>query len=268
MKTGVAVLFALLASASAFTGPPMATRAVVGKKPAAKKSVGTKPVAKKAPAKKVVKKVAPKKVVVAKKTVGTKVVPKKAPVKKVVKKVVAKKVVPKKVIAKKVVPKKVVAKKVVPKKVVPKKIVIKKKSASGAYPSFSEGAQKFKIKGVSGGGNNAPVWKWDVPDFSDPKLQIKRDPAFYAAAAKTRLTKTKADYVFDDGLTEIERRQKASLPMFLSGSAKSQVDKSAIVGDIEGVDYFGLSGDRFQLLMISIFALFTLVGCLSGNLQL
>lgn len=56
--------------------------------------------------------------------------------------------------------------------------------------------------------------------------------------------------------------------MFLSGSARSQVDKSAIVGEIDGVDYFGLSADRFQLLFISVFGIFTLVGCLSGNLKL
>ena len=138
---------------------------------------------------------------------------------------------------------------------------------TSAYPTFP-GASKFKIKGISGGGNKANANVWEVPDFSDPKLQIERDPEFYAAAAKTRLTKAKTDFVYEDGLTEIERKQRATIPMFLTGSAKSQVDKSAIVGEIEGVDYFGLSGDRFQLLMISIFGLFTLVGSLSGNLKL
>merc|ERR1712071_482294 len=211
-KTGVAVLLALMASASAFTGPMMATRAIA-KKPV--KSAGTWAATKK-------------------------VVAKKAPVKKAA------------------------TKKVVAKKAPAPSIT----SDTGGYPSFSTGAEKFKIKGISGGGNKAPVWKWDVPDFSDPKLQKERDPAFYAAAAKTRLTKGKADFVYDDGLTEIERKQRVTIPIFLSGSAKSQIDPTAIANDIEGVDYFGLSGDRFQLLMISIFALFTLVGCLSGNLQL
>merc|ERR1712071_446500 len=153
-KTGVAVLLALMASASAFTGPMMATRAIA-KKPV--KSAGTKVVAKKAPVKKApVKKAATKKVVA-----------KKAPAPSIT-------------------------------------------SDTGGYPSFSTGAEKFKIKGISGGGNKAPVWKWDVPDFSDPKLQKERDPAFYAAAAKTRLTKGKADFVYDDGLTEIERKQRVT----------------------------------------------------------
>jgi len=136
---------------------------------------------------------------------------------------------------------------------------------SRGYPTIDLSNIKFNI---SGGGNRAPPAPLAVPDFSDPKLQIERDPAFYAAAAATRLTKAKSEFVYEDGLTEIERKQRSTIPAFLTGSAKSQADSSTIRDDIVAVDYFGLSPDRFQLLFISVFGVFTLVGCLSGNLKL
>merc|ERR1719253_2106131 len=100
---------------------------------------------------------------------------------------------------------------------------------SKGYPSFAAKTENFKPWAkISGGGNKAPPQYFTVPDLSDPAKQIDRDPAFYAAAAKTRLSKAKAEYVFEDGL----------------------------------------SADRFQLLFIAVFGLFTLVGCLSGSVQL
>jgi hypothetical protein len=76
-------------------------------------------------------------------------------------------------------------------------------------------------------------------------------------------------FAYDDGLTELERKQRATIPAFLTGSAKSNADVSTIRRDIEEQEYpFGLDSDRFQLLFISIFGLFTLVGCLSGSIQL
>lgn len=75
--------------------------------------------------------------------------------------------------------------------------------------------------------------------------------------------------MYEDGLTELERKQRATLPAFLTGSAKSNIDKSAIRSDIVTEDFaFGLDSDRFQLLFISAFGLFTLVGCLSGTVSL
>jgi len=142
---------------------------------------------------------------------------------------------------------------------------------SKGYPSFAAKTENFKPWAkISGGGNKAPPQYFTVPDLSDPAKQIDRDPAFYAAAAKTRLSKAKAEYVFEDGLTDLERRQRATIPTFLSGAARSntQADTSAIA-EIEGDDLiFGLSADRFQLLFIAVFGLFTLVGCLSGSVQL
>jgi len=64
----------------------------------------------------------------------------------------------------------------------------------------------------------------------------------------------------------IERKQKKSLPAFLSGSAKSQIDATAIRGDLQADKLlFGLDADRFQLLFIAIFGLLALVGSLSGT---
>lgn len=143
--------------------------------------------------------------------------------------------------------------------------------ASKGYPSFSDAAQKVKFGNISGGGNKAPT-----PVFIHPTSigeQKSYDPAFFAEAAKSRSNKAfrgiTGEYVYDDGLTELERKQTSSIPMFLSGAARSQKDVSTIRDDIVSDDLiFGLDADRFQLLFIAVFGLFTLVGCLSGNLNL
>jgi len=250
MKTTLLYVFyaSLLASCGAFTPAPLATRAV-GKKAVANK--GTKVLEKKPAAKKVLEK--------------------KPAVKVVAKKPAAKKVVAKK--AKKIVAKKPAAKKAAAKKVVPAANKVKKSGppASGGYPSFRASTEAWKpFAGISGGGNKAPVGGLVVPDFSDPKLQIKRDPKVYAAAAQKRKENLYgSEFVYDDGLTVLERKQRKTLPTFLTGSAKSQADESTIRNDVVADSLiFGLDPDRFQLLFISIFGLFTLVGCLSGTLQL
>jgi len=253
MKQYLVLALCILSSTYAFQAPIFATRAIAPKKAAPVKKV----VAKKAPATKVI----PKKAV-------KKVVPKKAPAKKVVpKKAAATKVIPKKAPAKKVVPKKAAATKVIPKKVASTQS--RTPPASRGYPSFAEQASKvkFPVKGP----NKKPPVIFTVPDFSDPRLQIVRDPEFYAQAAKKRVSAFTGpkEFAFDDGLTTLERTQRVNLPIFLTGSAKSQADLSTIRSDIPTDNLiFGLDPDRFQLLFISIFGLFTLVGCLSGQLQL
>jgi len=236
----IATVFALLlVSASAFTAPQFATRAV-GKAPATK-------AVKKVPIKKVaVKKAAVKKVAV------KKAAPKKAAPKK--------KVTPKKIVRKKASPKKVARKTAAPRKAPP---------ASKGYPSFAAKAQNFKLGGgkISGGGANRDI----QPVFIHPILNESPIPAFdYKELAKTRKTPQTQEFVYDDGLTILERKQKTTIPAFLTGSARSKVEKSELRSDIDlDSEYpFGLSGDRFQLLFISIFSLFTLVGCLSGNVAL
>jgi hypothetical protein len=142
--------------------------------------------------------------------------------------------------------------------------------SSKGYPSIAESASKIKFN-ISGGGNKAPPSPYKVPNFADPRLQIERDPAFYKEAAKNRKTafSRNQEFVYEDGLTELERRQRATIPGFLTGSAKSQADPSTIRDDIEADTLiFGLDTDRFQLLFLTVFGLFTLVGCLSGNLNL
>jgi len=247
------------------------------KKPVAAKPAATKPVAAKPAAKRTFGKKALPKKVVAKKPVAKKVVAKKVVAKKVVaKKPIAKKPIAKKPVAKKFVAKKTFGKKTVAKKPVARKSVGKASAVSAAppaskgYPSFANEASKiaFNVK-VNGG---PPPRGYKQPNFADARLQIARDPAVWAAAAKTRqapLSGNKIDFVYDDGLTVIERKQKKSLPGFLSGSAKSQIDSTAIRADLEADSLlFGLDPDRFQLLFITVFGLFTLVGCLSGTVTL
>jgi hypothetical protein len=184
----------------------------------------------------------------------------KAPATKAVKKAVVKKVVAKKVAVKKVAaPKKVVAKKAPRSKAPP---------ASKGYPSFAEKAQAFSLgKGkISGGAAGKTI----TPVFVHPTVNTAPAANFdYKEAAKARKTPQSQEFVFDDGLTILERKQKAIIPAFLTGSARSRVAKSEIRTDIiEDIYPFGLTGDRFQLLFISVFSLFALVGCLSGNVSL
>lgn len=182
--------------------------------------------------------------------------------------VAAKKAVAKKAVAKKAVAKKAVAKKAAPKKAAPvmKKTTRAPPPASSGYPSIADKAGAIKFKGISGSGLfPAPMGGIPQPDFSDPKLQKTRDPAFYAAAATQRAAKLRVqDTTYDDGLTVLERKQRGSMDAFLTGSAKSQADRSAIVGEIDAPAFGGLSADRFQLLFISVFGLFTLVGSLAN----
>jgi len=234
----VATVFALLlVSAHAFTAPQFATRAV-GKAPA------TKAVAKKAPAKK-------------KAPFSLK---KKAPVKKVA----VKKAAPKKAAPKKAAPKKVAPKKAAPKLNVQNKTP----PASKGYPSFAAKAQNFRLgKGkISGGAAGKTI----VPVFVHPTVNTEPAPSFdYVEAGKSRKTPQTQEFVYDDGLTVIERKQLKTIPAFLTGSARSRVESEPVRNDIEVTEYpFGLSADRFQLLFITLFSLFTLVGCLSGSVQL
>ena len=43
---------------------------------------------------------------------------------------------------------------------------------------------------------------------------------------------TKGNFIYEDGLTDIERKQRKTQPNFLSGSAKSQADPSTIRDDL------------------------------------
>lgn len=140
--------------------------------------------------------------------------------------------------------------------------------ASKGYPSFAEKAQNFKLgKGKISGGASGRVIE---PVFIHPTVNTAPVPDFdYKEAAKARKTPQSQEFAYDDGLTELERKQKGTIPAFLTGSARSRVAAEAPRDDIELQLYpFGLSGDRFQLLFISVFSLFALVGCLSGNIAL
>merc|ERR1711935_923227 len=166
-------------------------------------------------------------------------------------------------------PKKAAPKKAAPKKAAPKlNVQSKPPPASKGYPSFAAKAQNFKLGGgkISGGAAGKTI----VPAFVHPTVNTTPPPSFnYVEAAKARKTPQQQEYVFDDGLTVIERKQSKTIPAFLTGSARSRVEAEAPRDDIDvSLFPFGLSGDRFQLLFITLFSLFTLVGSLSGTVSL
>jgi hypothetical protein len=269
-KSSILLLALLAATSSAFTAPQFATRAV-GKAAPAKKVV-----AKAAPVKKVVAKAAPVKKVVAK---PTKVVAKKVVAKPVVKKAVAKKdvakpvakpvvkkafanpfakkavvkadvkPVAKKAVAKPVV-KKAVVKKAVVKPVVKKAAPVKKIVAKPAVVKKAAPARKIVPGKPSALANLLGDIKRKAP--VKPKLSIRAPPA-----ARTQKTGV---YVYDDGLTEIERIQRASIPAFLSGSAKPSKIKSDLRPDLYSTgDNFFFSPADTTVATISLFLLLSFI---------
>ena len=259
MKSTAIVLTFLLASANGFA-PPLATRAVgktvakpaVKKVPAAKAS-GTKVVAK-AAAKPVAKKAAFSNPFAKKEAAP---VAKKAAAKPAAKKVVAKsaaKVVAKKVVAKKEaapVAKKAafsnpfakkeaapVAKKVVA-KAAAKKVVAKaaaKKVVAKAAPKRKVGAPKpaFKLPSLTGRTRAKPSINFQMPSTTRSKKLV--------------------DYVIDDGLTVIERKQRGdSTASFLTGSAKSRADKDLVRDDVVvGDEYYFSPFDTTLVAVVSL----------------
>mmetsp|Transcript_3355 Transcript_3355/g.4113 ORF Transcript_3355/g.4113 Transcript_3355/m.4113 type:complete len:120 (+) Transcript_3355:148-507(+) len=60
-----------------------------------------------------------------------------------------------------------------------------------------------------------------------PTMMAKAVPKKAAPASKSKPVK-KVNFIYEDGLTEIERKQRITQPNFLTGSAKSQIDESSI----------------------------------------
>eukprot|EP00551_Chaetoceros_affinis_P020532 CAMPEP_0203743220 /NCGR_PEP_ID=MMETSP0092-20131115/59320_1 /ASSEMBLY_ACC=CAM_ASM_001090 /TAXON_ID=426623 /ORGANISM="Chaetoceros affinis, Strain CCMP159" /LENGTH=126 /DNA_ID=CAMNT_0050630511 /DNA_START=176 /DNA_END=557 /DNA_ORIENTATION=+ len=58
-------------------------------------------------------------------------------------------------------------------------------------------------------------------------MMAKAVPKKAAPASKSKPVK-KVNFIYEDGLTEIERKQRITQPNFLTGSAKSQIDESSI----------------------------------------
>jgi len=100
------------------------------------------------------------------------------------------------------------------------------------------------------------------PAFKLPSLtgKIPPKPKISLAAPSTKRAKKLVNFVYDDGLTELERRQRGTpTATFLTGSAKSQVDKSAIRTDLSvGEEYFFSPYDTTVLFVFS-FVLISLI---------
>ena len=100
------------------------------------------------------------------------------------------------------------------------------------------------------------------PAFKLPSLKgkVPPKPTIKLSAPSTQRTKKLVDYVYDDGLTALERRQRGTpTATFLTGSAKSQVDKSAIRNDLSvGESYFFSPYDT-SILFVFSFVLVSLI---------
>jgi hypothetical protein len=221
MKTFNALIFSLLlGSSSAFT---FATRAVGAKAPV--KAAPAKVVAKAAPVKAAPVKAAPVKA---------------APV---VKKVVAK-AAPAKVVAKaapvKAAPVKVVA------KAAPVKVVAKAAPAKAAAKAAPAKAAPVKKVGAK-----APKFSFS---FKAPKVA---KPSFSVKLPSTKNVKKNIAFAYDDGLTDLERKQRKTIPTFLTGSAKSQADPSTIRTDLSsvGTQYSFSPFDTAVISFVSFWAL-------------
>ena len=70
--------------------------------------------------------------------------------------------------------------------------------------------------------------------FAPLMMATKKVASKAELRSKSKLAK-KVDFLYDDGLTVIERDQRNSQPSFLSGAARSQIDESAIRDDLDDV---------------------------------
>jgi hypothetical protein len=100
------------------------------------------------------------------------------------------------------------------------------------------------------------------PAFKLPSLtgKIPSKPKIKLSAPSTSRVKKLVNYVYDDGLTELERRQRGTpTATFLTGSAKSSVDKSAIRPDLVVGDEYFFSPFDTSLIFVFSFVLFSLI---------
>lgn len=66
--------------------------------------------------------------------------------------------------------------------------------------------------------------------FAPTMMVFKKASAEPELASKSK--PSKGNFIYDDGLTDIERKQRKTQPNFLTGSAKSQADPSTVREDL------------------------------------
>ena len=100
------------------------------------------------------------------------------------------------------------------------------------------------------------------PAFTLPSLKgkVPPKPTIKLSAPSTQRTKKLGTFVYDDGLTVLERRQRGTpTATFLTGSAKSRADKSTIRTDLSvGESYFFSPYDT-SILFVFSFVLVSLI---------
>ena len=144
------------------------------------------------------------------------------------------------------------AAKVVAKKVVAKPAPVAKKVVAKAAP---KPVAKVAPKPVAKKGPAKPAFK--LPSLTG---KIPAKPKIKLNAPSTTRVKKLVNYVYDDGLTVLERKQRGTpTATFLTGSAKSSVDKSAIRPDlIVGEEYYFSPFDT-SLIFVFSFVLISLI---------
>jgi hypothetical protein len=136
---------------------------------------------------------------------------------------------------------------------VAKKVEVKK-TAVAAKPAVKASVVKGAVKPVAS--------KKTTPAFTLPSLKgkIPQKPKITVSAPSTSRTKKNVDYVFDDGLTVLERRQRGTpTATFLTGSANSRAVKSAIRDDIAVGDEYFLSPYDTSIAVVFFFTLISLI---------
>ena len=146
----------------------------------------------------------------------------------------------------------VAVKKAAPKPVVKKAApVVAKKAAPVAKAAPAKAAPKPK-----------PVVKVSLkaPAFSLPSLKAKPKPKINIQGPKTTRVAKKVAFAYDDGLTELERKQRKSLPIFLTGSAKSQVDPTSVRPElVKGTDEYFFSPYDTTLATVGALVIISLI---------
>ena len=143
------------------------------------------------------------------------------------------------------------------------------KPAAAKKPVATVAVKKAAPKPVAKKAAPAPkaVAKKAAPAAAKPpaflsgiSLKVKGKPKINIQGPKTTRVSKKLDYVFDDGLTDLERKQRKSQSSFLTGSAKSQADLTSIRPElVKEADEYYFSPYDTTLATISVFVLISLI---------
>jgi hypothetical protein len=96
-----------------------------------------------------------------------------------------------------------------------------------------------------------------------PLMMATKKVAEPKLLSKTRTAK-KVDFLYDDGLTDIERKQRVTQPNFLTGQAKSRIDPTSINPDYADVGNTWFLTSQ-QTLILNCVVLVVLLSIIKGG---